>query len=212
MSHHHIPKDIFMPQTMNQRADKSIIILTDNNTEDLEFFYPFYRFIEEGFHVTVATLSGGEFKGKHGTGLQDSKKIAEIMVADFDLLYIPGGKAPAKLKKSEDAVVFVRQFYETGKPIAALCHGPQLLAEADVIQGRRIAAWPDVESELTKAGAEWVSSECVVDGQFITGRWPGDLPSQVARTIEVLRSQELRETRPFHTETVPAVPGTSRLQ
>lgn len=209
--YHHIPKDIFMPQTQNQHAEKSILILTDNNTEDLEFFYPFYRFIEEGFSVTVATPSGGEFKGKNGTGLKNSRKISEIMANDYDLLYIPGGKAPAKLKKSEDAVVFARQFYETGKPIAALCHGPQLLAEADVIQGRRIAAWPEIEGELTKAGAEWVSSETVVDGQFITGRWPGDLPAQVRRTIEVLRGAETAKHEPFHSKEA-TIPGTTRMQ
>lgn len=203
-----IPDDIFKPETQNSNALKSVLIMTDDKTEDLEFFYPYYRFIEEGFHVDVATLDGGEFKGKHGTGIKETKKIADIDVASYDLLYVPGGKAPAKLRKNDEAVTLVRHFFETGKPIAALCHGPQVLAEAGIIQGKRIAAWPEIANEITEAGGSFINSETVVDGQIITGRWPGDLPAHLARTLEVLRSAEEQDPRPFHATGDGAAIGT----
>lgn len=186
-----LPEDIFRPETENENALYSVLILTDNKTEDLEFFYPYYRFIEEGFKVDVATPKGGAFKGKHGTGLKETVSLAQVKIEDYDLLYIPGGKAPSHLKKSEDAVTFTRQFFETGKPIAALCHGPQLLAAAGVVQGKRLAAWPEIEDEITDAGGSFVDAQTVVDGQLITARWPADLPFHLARILELLRSGEI---------------------
>lgn len=206
-----IPEDIFKPETQNSNALKSVLIMTDDKTEDLEFFYPYYRFIEEGFHVDVATLNGGEFKGKHGTGLKETKKIANIDVMHYDLLYIPGGKAPAKLRKHDEVLTLVRHFFESGKPIAALCHGPQVLAEAGILQGKRSAGWPEIANDISDAGGNYVNSETVVDGQIITGRWPADLPAHLSRTLEVLRGLETQDDRPFHATGNGAAIG-SRLQ
>ena len=188
MSHADLPKDTFMPETQKNDGGKAVLILTADKTEDTEFFYPFYRFIEEGFLVDVVTPKGGAFKGKNGSGLQNTKKITDVDVEDYDLLYIPGGKAPAELKKNEDALNMVKLFAATGNTIAAVCHGPQVLAEAKLIQGRKIAAWPEIEDEVVKAGAEYMNEETVVDGQFITARWPGDLPMHLKKTLEVLES------------------------
>lgn len=183
-----IPTDIFKPETQNRNSPGAVLILTADKVEDTEFFYPFYRFIEEGFRVDVVTPDGGPFKGKNGSGLQETKKISEIAPENYQLLYIPGGKAPEKLKKNEEALELVRFFARNGRPIAAICHGSQVLAAADLIQGRQIAAWPEVEKEIRDAGGSYVNDETVVDGLFITARWPGDLPSHVSKALDAVRN------------------------
>lgn len=180
-----LPKDTYKPQ-VNGNAAHAILMMTADKTEDLEFFYPYYRFIEAGFRVDVATPKGGEFKGKQGLGLKDSMKITAVDAQDYELLYIPGGKAPAELKKDDNAIALAKQFVSEGKPIAAVCHGPQVLAAADLIQGRKIAAWPEVEEEVEEAGASYVNEETVVDGPFITARWPADLPAHLKQTLALL--------------------------
>jgi protease I len=185
-----IPNDTYVATQQKASKGQSVLILTANDTQDLEFFYPYYRFIEAGYSVDVATPKGGEFKGKMGMGLKDTKAIKDIDASRYALLYIPGGKAPAELKTNADAVAFTRKFTESGKPVAAICHGPQLLAAAGVIKGKRIAAWPEVEQEVADAGATYVNEATVVDGQFTTARWPGDLPSHLAATLEALEQSK----------------------
>ena len=183
-----IPDDIHIATPNGPQQQGKIAILTTDGTEDQEFFYPYYRFLEEGYRVDVLTPDGKEFKGKNGAGLKTTGKIADARPQDYTLLYIPGGKAPAKLKKEDAAIEFVRAFCGTGKPVGAICHGPQLLAEANVIEGFKIAAWPDCEDEVTRAGGQFRNDACVQDGPFITGRWPGDLPQQMGRIIDMLKS------------------------
>lgn len=180
-------KDLYRPETNNNSANRAVLMMTANKTEDLEFFYPYYRFIEAGFKVDVVTPDGGEFKGKQGLGLKETGKIKDVRVDNYVLLYIPGGAAPAELKKNTDAVDVVRGFAASQKPIAAVCHGPQLLAAANVIKGRKIAAWPEVKDEVVTAGATYVDQETVVDGLFITARWPGDLPTHLKTTFKELQ-------------------------
>jgi protease I len=187
--------DTYRPANQNLDNGKAVLILTADDTEDLEFFYPYYRFIEAGYKVDVATPKGESFKAKHGLGLKDTRRIADVRASDYRMLYIPGGKAPAALKKEEAALELVRQFAATPKIIAAICHGPQLLAKADVIRGKQIAAWPDVEDEVKEAGAVYISQETVVDGRFVTARWPGDLPSHMKRVLQML-DQHIKDSLP----------------
>ena len=185
-----IPKDIFVSRPQSFPQQGRIAMVTTDGTEDQEFFYPYYRFLEAGYTVDVLTPKGKDFKGKNGAGLEETMKIEMANADEYDLLYIPGGKAPAELKKHKEAIDTARLFAATGNPIAAVCHGPQVLAEAKLIQGRKIAAWPEVEDEIIQAGAEYVNAETVVDGQFITARWPGDLPMHLKKTLEILESGE----------------------
>ncbi len=179
------PNDIYKTEPRQTGRDMSVLIITADNTEDLEFFYPYYRMKEEGFRVDVCTPNGGAFKGKSGLGLKDSLKIADVEAANYDMLFIPGGKAPEALKKITDAVSLVQDFVNAQKPVTAICHGPQLLAAADVVRNRRIAAWPECEGEVTKAGATFVDQECVQDGMFVTARWPADLPAFTHAVIQM---------------------------
>ena len=195
-----IPEDTFTPTTAAQTGAKSILILTDDKVEDLEFYYPYYRFIEEGFAVDVATPDGGEFKGKNGYTFKNALKLAEVDAEDYDMLYIPGGKAPEGLKAEDEALALVRKFASTGKPIAAICHGPQVLAAADLVRGMQISGWPEIEDEISKAGGIFVNEETIMDGQFITARWPADLPVHLRRSLEVLGGTASVYTKPDMTK------------
>ncbi len=183
-------KDLYRPERQNDNATQAVLILTANKTEDLEFFYPYYRFLEAGFRVDVATPDGGEFKGKAGLGLKQTRKIGDVNAADYTLLYIPGGKAPAELKNNVEALELTRRFATGQKLIAAICHGPQLLAAADVIDGRKIAAWPEVKDEVVEAGALYIDQDAVIDGPFITARWPGDLPMHLKTTLDYMQQAD----------------------
>jgi protease I len=186
------PQDIYVSTLPSAGKGKSILILTANETQDLEFFYPYYRFLEAGFRVDVATPHGGEFKGKMGMGLKQTKRLHDVTAAAYDLLYIPGGKAPAELMQNEEALRLTKRFAESGKPIAAICHGAQVLAAAHVIEGKRIAAWPEVQKEIEAAGGIFINEPVVMDRQFITARWPGDLPAHLKAIIDMLHSRATR--------------------
>lgn len=157
------------------KINKKIAIVTGDKTEDLEFFYPYYRFNEAGYEVDVITPKGGAFVGKHGIGLKASKAIEDVRAVDYELLYLPGGKAPAELRKDEKILKFIRDFAGSGKLIAAICHGAQILISAGLVRGRKIAAWPEIKEEVEEAGAIFADEALKEDGQFITARKPGDL-------------------------------------
>lgn len=157
------------------KKHKKIAIITDDNAEDLEFFYPYYRFSEEGYEVDVITCKGGSFEGKCGLGLKESKAIGDVNSGDYELLYLPGGKAPQKLREDEAVLKFVRDFAASGKFIAAICHGVQILISAGLVRGKKISAWPEIKDEVEGAGAIFADEALKEDGQFITARKPGDL-------------------------------------
>jgi protease I len=191
-----LPNDIYQPETLNRNATRAVLIVTADNTEDLEFFYPYYRFIEAGFKVDVATPNGGAFAAKHGLGIKQTRKIGDVTPDHYDMLYIPGGKAPAQLRENADAIELTKAFAASDKPIAAICHGPQLLAAAAVIIGKQIAAWPECEQEVRDANAIFVNKEMVTDGLFVTARWPGDLPAHMKATLAVMESVSAKASRP----------------
>ncbi len=113
--------------------------------------------------------------------------VADADAAAYDGLVLPGGVAnPDALRMDEDAVTFVREFVESGRPVAAICHAPWVLAEADVLQGRRVTSWPSLQTDLRNAGAEWVDEEVVVDGNLVTSRKPDDLPAFTEKLVELV--------------------------
>lgn len=171
------PKDHYLVSPTPERLKKAekIAILTADATEDLEFFYPYYRFTEEGYAVDVITPHGGKLAAKHGLGINQTKAVTTAKPADYALLYIPGGKAPEELRKDETVLAFVKEFARSGKAIAAVCHGPQVLIAAGLAKGKQMAAWPEIAKEITEAGGTFVDEALVEDGQFITARKPGDL-------------------------------------
>ncbi len=145
--------------------------------EDSEFRIPYDRLRAAGHQLTViGTDAGQQVRGKRGKeSVEIEAAAADCDPKSFDALVIPGGHSPDHLRVDEDVVDFVRQFAQTGRTVAAVCHGAQLLIEAEVVQGRTMTSWKSVKKDLENAGARWVDQEVVRDGAFITSRKPGDL-------------------------------------
>lgn len=182
-------RDIMKAAPIPERLRKAekILIITADNTEDMEFFYPFYRLTEEGYTVDVATMDGKSFKGKKGYEFKQTKSINEVRENDYALLYIPGGKAPAALREDEKVIQLVKAFARSGKPIAAICHGPQVLVTADVIRGKKLSGYPGIKDEIEEAGATFSDEALAIDGQFITSRLPGDLHRHLCGVMDALK-------------------------
>jgi len=182
-------KDIMKAAPVPARLKKNqrVLMLTADDTEDMEFFYPYYRLLEAGFDVDVAIPEGNSFKAKNGYAFKQAIPMSDVAdVSAYALLYIPGGKAPAALRKNERAVSIARQFVQAGKPVAAICHGPQLLVEADVVRGRKLTGYPGIQEELEKAGAIFSDEALAIDGVFITSRLPGDLHRHMDGVMQAL--------------------------
>ncbi len=173
-----------------------IAILTADRVEDVEFFYPYYRFTEAGYDVDVLAPGGAEVTGYKGLALRTGvQPIDGARAADYDALFIPGGLAPSELRELPAAIDFVSDFAATGRLIGAVCHGPQVLISAGLVDGRRMTSWKDVAPEVRAAGAEYVDEPVVEDGQFITARKPGDMPLELARFLERLAAEKEQSTQ-----------------
>jgi len=153
------------------------LIVSANNFEDSELLVPLYRLREAGFSVDVASVSREPIRGKHGYEVAVNKLVGDISSRDYDALVLPGGKAPAAIRSDKAVQQLARSFFEEGKPVAAICHGPQILVSAGLLQGRRATCYHEVAKELKEIGALYEDSEVVVDGNLITSRSPDDLPA-----------------------------------
>lgn len=165
---------------------KALIVSADN-FEDTELLVPYYRLKEEGFEVDVASTSRGKINGKHGYEVIVDKALRDVHPDDYDILILPGGKAPTALRKEQAAVGIVRDFFRSNKPVAAICHGPQILITAGVLSGKHATCYHSVAEELKEAGAQYEDSEVVVDGGLVTSRQPSDLPAfmrEIIRQVE----------------------------
>ncbi len=168
---------------------KALIISADH-FEDTELLVPYYRLKEAGFEVDVASISRGKINGKHGYEVSVDQSLRDVNTKNYDLLVLPGGKAPAALRKEPAALEIVKDFVRSNKPVAAICHGPQLLISAGVIQGRRATCYHSVAEELKEAGALYEDSEVVVDGNLVTSRQPSDLPAFMRETLRMASKTE----------------------
>ena len=158
--------------------------------EDAEFTVPFECLRNAGHTVTVVgTQAGATVRGKRGKATAKIETTAQdIDPSAFQVLVIPGGYSPDHLRLDAGIVSFVRRFVESGKPVAAVCHGPQLLIEADAVGGRRLTSWPSVRKDLENAGATWVDRPVVEDGNLITSRKPDDLEAFCAAILHRLEA------------------------
>ena len=165
---------------------KALIISADH-FEDTELLVPFYRLQEEGVQVDVASISRGKIHGKHGYEVVVDKALRDVDPAAYDLLVLPGGKAPATLRKEPSAVAIVQAFIRSGKPVAAICHGPQILITAGVMQGRQATCYHSVAEELQQSGALYEDRDVVVDGKLVTSRQAADLPAFMREMVRLLK-------------------------
>ena len=155
----------------------NIAIVVTSDFEDSEFKQPYETLRKAGHHVTViGKQAGQDVMGKRGNVTAHVERDgSQVKAEDFDALVIPGGYSPDQLRTDEEIVRFVQRFGALARPIAAVCHGPQLLIEADLVRGKRMTSWPSVRKDLENAGATWVDQEVCVDGALITSRKPDDL-------------------------------------
>lgn len=166
---------------------KKAIILTGKMVQDHEFIYPFYRLQEAGFEVDVAVRNKETVMGQLGAAkIVPTKDIPELRVGDYDLLVIPGGaKCQEYLRQDQEALQFIAKFNAAGKPIAAICHGSQMLISAKVIKGRRVSGYYSIKDDIINAGATYVDEPAVVDGNLITTAHYKDLGPWMKATLKV---------------------------
>ncbi|MFT3966956.1 MAG: type 1 glutamine amidotransferase domain-containing protein [Sphingobium sp.] len=178
---------------MTDIANARVLFIATDGFEQSELFEPRKALLEAGAQVTLASNKSEPIQGmqhhEKGETIRPDASIHDVDPADYDALVIPGGVAnPDELRTEEDALKIVRAFFETEKPVAAICHGPWVLAEADVIDGRRLTGWPSIRTDLANAGAEVVDEQVVVDGNLITSRKPDDIPAFNRAIIEAIQA------------------------
>lgn len=171
-------------------GSKHVAILATDGFEQSELEQPLHALERAGARVSIISPQSGEIQGMHhdekGDPFSTDIRLDLADPEDFDALVLPGGLAnPDTLRAMPEAVDFVRDFGLHGKPIAAICHGPWLLIEAGLVEGRRLTSWPAIRTDVRNAGGHWVDEEVVVDDLLITSRQPEDLPSFNAKMIEI---------------------------
>jgi len=172
---------------------KKIAILATNGFEESELFEPKKALEDWGAEVVIIAPEKGKIKAwNHGNWSKEIEvnvTVDDASVNDYDLLLLPGGVInPDKLRRDQKAVSFVRSFFESQKPVAAICHGPQLLIEAKVVKGRTMTSFHSIKTDLINAGANWIDSEVVEDNNLITSRNPGDLKAFIQKIMEKIKN------------------------
>lgn len=169
-------------------AGKRVAVLIAEGFHDGETLEPKAFLEERGAKVVILGPAAGEVKAYNSDQVVTIKKaVEEADVADYDALILPGGRGPAVLREHEAAVAFARAFMESGKPVAAICHGPQLLVTAGVVEGRKMTCVASIADEIKEAGAEYFDEPVIVDGNLITSRIPVDIPAFNEAILEALK-------------------------
>jgi protease I len=174
---------------------RKVAVLATDGFEQSELEKPVEALRAEGATVDIVSLQAGEIQGmehdEKGRTASVDKTLSSAKASDYDALVLPGGVAnPDALRAAPEAVAFVKSFADADKPIAAICHGPWTLINAEAVEGRRMTSWPSLEADLTNAGAEWVDEEVVVDRRLVTSRKPDDLPAFCHKMIEAFAQAE----------------------
>jgi protease I len=168
---------------------KRVAIIAADMVEQVELVEPRKALDEAGAKTELISLEPGTIRGFNHFDPADELKvdrtIEEAHASEYDALMIPGGVGnPDQLRGDENVVSFVREFFESGKPVAAICHGPWVLVEAGVVRGRKVTSWPTLQTDIRNAGGNWVDQEVVVDEGLVTSRKPDDIPAFNAKMIE----------------------------
>ncbi|MFL0357195.1 type 1 glutamine amidotransferase domain-containing protein [Erythrobacter sp. GH1-10] len=177
---------------------KRILIIATDGFEQSELMQPKALLEEAGAEVVTASLDDGEIKGwdkgDWGEAVKVDITVDEVASSDYDALLLPGGQMnPDILRMNERVIALIREFYTAEKPIAAICHAPWLLAEADIVKGKVVTGWPSIRTDLRNAGAEVVDREVAVDARLITSRNPDDIPAFTKALQDALMMERIPE-------------------
>jgi protease I len=172
-----------------QLQGKRVAIIAADMVEQAELVEPRKALEDAGAQIDLISLKPGEIQGFNHFDPADRFKVdkaaEEVDAADYDALMVPGGVGnPDQLRGDENIVSFVRDFFEQGKPVAAICHAPWVLVEAGVVRGRKLTSWPTLQTDIRNAGGNWVDEEVVVDQGLVTSRKPDDIPAFNKKMIE----------------------------
>jgi protease I len=168
---------------------KRVAIIATDMVEQVELVEPRKALDEAGATTELLSIKPGEIQGFNhfdkGDKLKVDRLVEEADASDYDALVIPGGVGnPDQLRADENVISFVRDFFEAGKPVAAICHGPWVLVEAGVVRDRKLTSWPSIQTDVRNAGGNWVDEEVVVDSGLVTSRKPDDIPAFNKKMIE----------------------------
>ena len=171
------------------QGKKIAFLMANEGVEEVELTKPLEAVREAGAEAELLAPEAGEIQAFNHLDKAETFPVDRVVgdadPAEFDGLVLPGGVAnPDNLRTHEDAVSFVREFFDAGKPVGVICHGPWTLIEADVVRGRKVTSWPSLETDLRNAGAEWVDEEVVTDNGLVTSGKPDDLPAFDAKIVE----------------------------
>ena len=184
---------------------KRITVLATDGVERVELTEPWQALEQAGAKPELISNHPGEIEAFDHFDRSEKLKVErtseEVSADEYDALLLPGGVAkPDILRTDENVVHFVREFFEQGKPVAAICHGPWTLVEAAVVRGRTLTSWPSLQTDIRNAGGTWVDEEVVVDGDLVTSRKPDDLPRFIEKTLELFAAAERAEQRAAATQ------------
>ena len=174
-----------------QLTGRKVAFLATDGVEQVELTAPWSALKQAGAEVKLVSDKTGEIESvnhhEKGQKFSVDVEISKVTARDFDALVLPGGVAnPDKLRTNKDAVGFVREFMELDKPVAAICHAPWLLVEADAVRGRTLTSWPSLQTDVKNAGGAWVDKQVQLDQKLLTSRKPDDLPAFCAQLVELL--------------------------
>ena len=169
---------------------KKVLVMIEQDYNDYEFIYPYYRLLEAGANVeVVAPEAGKTYPSKGGTTATSTLAAKDSVPGDYTGVVIPGGFAPDFMRRHEAMVNLVREMFNQNKVVAAICHGGWMLASANIVKGKNVTSFFSIKSDLVNAGATWLDKEVVVDGNLITSRIPDDLPFFMRATLDSMSSK-----------------------
>jgi protease I len=194
----------------NKLQGKRVAFLATDMVEQVELTEPWKAVKDEGARPELVSLQEGEIQAFNHYDKADTFKVdrtvEEARPEDYDGLVIPGGVGnPDEMRMDENAVAFVRRFFEQGKPVGVICHGPWMLVEAGVVRGRQVTSWPSLQTDIRNAGGDWVDQEVVVDQGLVTSRKPDDLPAFTRKIVEEFAEgrHEAQAEKTVHAEATP---------
>ena len=195
----------------NKLQGKRVAFLATDMVEQVELTEPWKAVEDAGATPELVSLKEGEIQGFNHYDKADTftvdRTVEEASADDYDALVIPGGVGnPDTMRMDENAVEFTRQFFEQGKPVGVICHGPWMLVEAGVVRGRKVTSWPSLRTDIRNAGGDWVDQEVVVEQGLVTSRKPADLPAFNEKIVEEFAEgrHEEQAAKTVHADATPS--------